>query len=148
MNKKDLKIISQLRTDARMSLTDMSRKINIPISTIFDRLKSNDFIVKHTSLLDFTNLGFTKANIFLKVEREDKEALKEFLVKNNVVNSFYRINNGFDFMLECIFRQMKDLEEFNDLLESKFKIKETKSFFVIEDIKREMFLTDANFLPE
>lgn len=147
MNSKDLKIISQLRNNARMSLTDMSKKIHMPVSTIFDRLKSNELVVKHTSLLDFPKLGFTKANVLLKVEREDKESLKEFLAKNQAVNSFYRINNGFDFMLECIFRQMKDLEEFSDLLESRFKIREIKSFFVIEDIKRESFMADLELLP-
>ncbi len=148
MNKKDLKIITQLRTDARMPLTDMSRKINMPVSTIFDRMKSNNLITKHTSLLDFSKLGYTRANIFLKVEREDKEQLKESLLKNQSINSVYRINNGFDFLIECVFRQMKEVEEFIDQIESKFKIREVKSFFVIEDIKREMFLTDPNFLPE
>ncbi|MBR9691938.1 winged helix-turn-helix transcriptional regulator, partial [Candidatus Woesearchaeota archaeon] len=72
MNKKDLKIIAYLRQNARMPLTKMSRKTQIPVSTIFDRLKMNEnsLIVKHTSLLDFSKLGYnTRANITLKVDR-------------------------------------------------------------------------------
>lgn len=149
MNQKDLQIIANLRTDARMPLTKMSKKTGIPVSTIFDRLKMNesDLIVKHTSLLDFAKLGYnTRANITLKVDRDDKEALKAFLVKHQSVNSVYKINNGFDFMVEGIFKQIKDMEEFIDDLEKRFKIQDKKSFFIIEDLKKEAFLSDPDLI--
>lgn len=149
MNQKDLKIIAYLRQDARMPLTKMSRKTHIPVSTIFDRLKinENNIIVKHTSLLNFDKLGYnTRANITLKVDREDKEALKEFLVKSPSVNSVYKINNGFDFMIEGIFKQIKDMEEFIEDMEQKFKITDKKSFFIIEDLKREAFMSSPNLI--
>ena len=149
MNQKDLKIIAYLRNNARMPLTKMSRKTQIPVSTIFDRLKinENNLIIKHTSLLDFAKLGYnTRANIMLRVEREDKEALKEHLIKNQSINSVYKVNNGFDFMAEGIFKQIKDLEEFLDDIENKFKIKEKKSFFIIEDLKRESFMSNPNII--
>lgn len=149
MNQKDLKIIAQLRQDARMPLTKMSKNIHIPISTIFDRLKVNEkeIIIKHTSLLDFTKLGYnTRANITLKVDRDDKKALKEHLMKHQQVNSVYKINNGFDFMVEGIFHQIKDMEDFMESLEQKFKILDKKSFFIIEDLKREMFMSNVNLV--
>ena len=149
MNKKDLKIIAHLRQNARMPLTKMSRRTQIPVSTIFDRLKLNEnsLIVKHTSLLDFTKLGYnTRANITLRVDREDKEALREYLLKNQSVNSVYKINNGFDFMIEGVFRQIKDMEDFIENLEKRFKIIDKKSFFIIEDIKREAFMSNPNLL--
>ena len=149
MNKKDLKIISHLRNNARMPLTKMSRKTQIPVSTIFDRMKLHEegLIIKHTCLLDFSKLGFnTRANINLKVDREDKEALKDFLQKQDCINSIYRINNGFDFMIEGVFRQIKDMEEFLDNIEQKFKIQDKKSFFIIEDLKRESFLSDHQLI--
>ena len=149
MNQKDLKIISQLRKDARMPLTKMSKNIHVPVSTIFDRLKAHEesIIQKNTCLLDFTKLGYNvRANMTLKVEREDKEGLKSFLIKHPSVNSVYKINNGFDFMIEGIFRQIKDLEEFVDYLESKFRIREKNTFFIIEDLKREEFLSDPELI--
>jgi len=147
MNKKDLKIISFLRNNARMPLTKMSRETHIPVSTIFDRMKLHEegLILKHTCLLDFSKLGFnTRANINLKVSREDKEALKDFLQKQDCINSVYRINNGYDFMIEGVFMQIKDMEEFLDTLEKKFNIQDKKSFFIIEDLKRESFLSDPD----
>ena len=131
MNQKDLKILSELRNNARMPLTKMSRKTQIPVSTIFDRLKLNekDIIIKHTSLLDFNKLGFnTRANITLKVDKNDKETLKQHLMRHHQINSVYKINNGFDFMVEGIFKQIKDMEDFLEQLEQKFNIIDKKSF--------------------
>jgi DNA-binding Lrp family transcriptional regulator len=153
MNSKDLKIIAFLRKNARISLTRLSRRINVPVSTIFDRLKFNEcgVIKKHTCLLDFAVLGFhTRANIVFRVDRDDKDGLKEHLLKCSCVNSFCRVNNGFDFMVEGVFRQINDLEEFLDNIESKFKILDKKTFFIIEDLKKEEFMSDPDlmFNPE
>jgi len=145
INPKDVKIIAFLRTNARMPLTIMSKKTNIPVSTLFDKLKSNEgrYVIKHTSLLDFQKLGYmTRANITIKVDREDKDNLREYLVRNANINSVFRINNGYDFMVEAVFRQLRDLEEFLDDLDKSFKITDKKSFFIIEDLKRESFMSD------
>ena len=149
MNKKDLKILSELRQNARMSLTKMSKKTQIPVSTIFDRLKLNEknIIIKHTSLLDFNKLGYnTRANITIKVNKEDKETLKQHLIRHHQINSVYKINNGFDFMVEGIFKHIIEMEDFLEQLEQKFNIIDKKSFFIIEDIKREAFLTNTNLV--
>jgi DNA-binding Lrp family transcriptional regulator len=123
----------------------MSRKTNIPVSTLFDRLKTNEeqLILKHTSLIDFSKLGYNvRTNVTIKVDREDKEALKEYLMKHPQINSMYKINNGFDFMIEGVFKQLKEMEEFMDILQNKFRIQDHKSFFIIEDLKREEFMSD------
>jgi DNA-binding Lrp family transcriptional regulator len=151
MKSKDLQIIAQLRNDARMPLTIMSKKIRVPVSTIFDRLKlhEGDLITKHTSLLNFTKLGYnSRANIMLKVDRECKDAIKEYLLKHPSVNSLYKINNGFDFMAEGVFRQIKDTEDFIDDLEKKFKVLDKNVFFIIDDVKREAFMNDSNLIFE
>lgn len=151
ISKKDFQIIAHLRQDARMPLTTMSRKTHIPVSTIFDRLKESEksFIVKHTCLLDFSKLGYNvRANITFKAERDDKEALRDFLLKNGCVNSLYKINNGFDFLIECLFKQIKDMDYFIDDVEKRFRIQDKQSFFIIEDLKREEFMSNTNLIFE
>ncbi len=144
---KDLVILAQLRQDGRMPLTEMSKKTRIPVSTIFDRLKANDLIVRHTTLLDFSKLGYhTRAQIALKVDREDKDALKEHLLKNAAVNSLYRINNGYDYMIEVVVREVKDLEEFLDRLKQRFNVQDEKVYYIIEDLSREAFLSDPELI--
>ena len=123
MNKNELLIITHLRQNARETLTKLSRKTGVPVSTIFDQLKRTDVINKHTCLLNFNKLGFnTRANIMLRVNREDRELVKDYLVKNSNINSVYKTNNGFDFMVEGIFKHIKDMEDFMEILEEKSEI--------------------------
>ena len=149
VSEKDLKIISHLRQNARMPLTKMSRKTGIPVSTIFDRLKINEkeLITKHVTLIDFSKLGYnTRATIIVRVHRDDKDALKEHLIKDMSVNSVYRINNGYDYMIEGVFRHVKDMEDFLDRLEIRFRIEEKKAHYIIEDLKKEGFMSNPNLL--
>ncbi len=149
MKQKDIKIITHLRQNSRMPLTKMSRKTGIPISTIFDRLKTygKNIVIKNTSLLNFEKLGYSaRANMMIKTEKEQRENMIEFLKKHHRVNSVFRINNGFDFMIEGVFKQIKEMEEFIDQLESKFIVVERKTFFILEDVKREGFMTDVNLI--
>jgi DNA-binding Lrp family transcriptional regulator len=144
MNQKDMQILKYLRQNSRIKLTSISKKTKIPISTIFDKIKQNEYIVKYTSIIDFSKLGYyTRANIIIKVDREDKDRFKEYLIKNENINSVFKINNGFDFMFEAIFKQITDLETFYENLEKRFKIIDSKSFFLIEDLKREDFMTQT-----
>jgi len=143
LTKKELLILTHLRADSRKSLTMISRETGIPISTIFDKVNKlgKSTISKYSPLLDFQKLGFgLRVNLILKANDKRKQDLKDFLLKNQNVNSLLRLNNNFDFFIETVFRDMKGLEEFYENLK-KFKIKKKKEFFVIEDLKKEEFLT-------
>jgi len=149
MNQKDLLILAHLRNDARITLTNLSKKTNIPISTIYDRLKAQEegFIQKHTTLIDFSKLGYnTRANITIKVDREQREAIKEYLLKHQNVNSVYKINSGYDFLIETVFKNIKDLEDFMETLDQKFKIVDSQTHYIINDIKREAFMSNPEML--
>ena len=147
--KKDMQIIANLRQNSRMSLTKMSRKTAIPVSTIFDKLKvyEGKLIQKHTSLLDFAKLGYnTRANITLKTNKDKREELKQFLTKHQNINSVYKINNGYDFLAEAVFKNIRELEDFLELLEEKFDVTERNVYYIIEDIKREAFMNNENLV--
>ena len=147
LTKKDMQIITALRNNARESLTKISRKTGIPVSTIFDKIKDTPLITKNTCLLDFSQLGFnTRAKVTIKVERETREELRNYLTKSANVNSLYKINSGYDFLAELVFRDIKELEEFMELIRDRFKIIEDNVLYLLEDIKREEFMIDDNVL--
>jgi len=149
MQKKDLVIIAHLRQDARMRLTTMSRRTNLPVSTIYDRMQAQEgsTIVKHAALVDFGRLGFsTRANVLFRVAKEDKEGFVEFLSKHQNVNSLYRVNNGYDYMAECVFRNIRELEEFLETADERFDVKQNEVYHIIDDIKREAFLSDPQLI--
>ena len=142
---KDMMIITQLRKNARESLTTMARKTGIPISTIFDKMKLHNgrIIRKHTCLLNFDELGYaTRAKVTVKVDRDSREELMSYLNSHSNVNSLYKINSGYDFMFELIFKNIKELEEFMENLEENYAITDRNVYYVIDDIKREEFMAD------
>jgi len=148
-NRKDMSILACLRINSRETLTNISKKTKIPISTIYERLKVQEstIIKKHTSLLDFSYLGFmTWVMVAVKCDREQRQELSNYLSKHTNINSLFKINNGYDFLIEGVFKHIKDLEDFMETLETKFNIKEKQVFYLINELKRESFLNDPSLI--
>ena len=149
LKEKERLLLSHFRRNARESLTSISRETRMPVSTIFDKLKhyERQFIRKHTTLVDFSKLGYlTRADVLLKVAVEHREPLKAYLLKHESVNSLFKINNGYDFLAEMVFRHLKDLEDFLEQLEQRYKVMEKAVFYVIEEICREEFMAKPDML--
>jgi DNA-binding Lrp family transcriptional regulator len=142
-------LLSHFRRNARESLTTISRLTRVPVSTIFDKLRhyEQSFIKKHTTLVDFSKLGFmTRANVMLKIAVEHRDAVKALLLKHQNVNSLYKVNNGYDYQAELVFHHIKDLEDFLEMLEAKYKVQQKTIYFIIEDICREEFLAKPELM--
>jgi DNA-binding Lrp family transcriptional regulator len=147
---KERVLLSHFRRNARESLTTISRLTKVPVSTIFDKLRhyERSFIKKHTTLIDFTQLGYmTRANVMLKVAVEHREQVRVFLLKNPSVNSLFKVNNGYDYLAELVFKHIKELEDFLEALEAKYRIQQKTIFYVIEDICREEFMAKPEMIP-
>ncbi len=147
---KEMMLLSCLRNNSRETLTNMSKKTNIPISTIFDKLKEYEkkLISKHTSLIDFKKLGYDiKIHIMLKVNRECRQRFEKFLGNAQSVNTVYRINNKFDYFLEGIFKDICSYQKFADQLED-YGVTEMHEHFVIDELKKEEFLTNFSVFQQ
>lgn len=141
---KKIHIIRELRKNAREKLTKMSRKTGIPVSTIFEYLKKFEegLIKKHTCLIDFRELGYDlRVTVLVKAQQESKQAIKMYLETHHQVNTVYRINNGYDYLAEFLFKNMSELQEFLDNLDKK-GIQARKEYYVLEELQREAFLTN------
>ena len=140
---KDRLLLSYLRADSRLPLTRLSRLTHIPVTSIFERLRRyrGKVVRKFTALLDFQQLGLPIwASVNIKVDRKDREAVKEYLFKRPEVNSLYKINNGYDFLFDAVFPSVRDAEEFLEALELKHRVLEIHTSFIIDELKREAFL--------
>jgi len=147
MKKKDVTILAHLRKHGRIALTELSRKTGLPVSTIFDRIKSyqDNEISKHTPLLRFPKLGFhTTAHILLKVDAAHKQDLVKSLMSCPNINSLYKVNNGWDVLCECVFSNMCALEEFVESLQIKHHVIAKEIHYVLNELKREGFLSDPD----
>jgi DNA-binding Lrp family transcriptional regulator len=142
ISKKDKIIFNQIRKNAKINLTDISKITGIPASTIYDRVKTNEKIIvkKHTTLLNFSKMRYhAKAKIAIKVSKIDKNKIQEYFTQHSNVNSLYKTNYDYDFLLELIYPNYLMIEKFINNLESKFDIKQKIIFNIIDDIKREEF---------
>jgi len=137
---KDLILLDKLRKNARKSLSKISKETRIPVSTLFDKLKKleNNIIIRHTSLVDFSKLGYSlKINFAIKTR--EKQELRNYLMKNKHVNSLYKSVDDY-FYVEALFRNMKELFEFREYIEAHFKVEKIDEHHIIEDLKKEGFL--------
>lgn len=143
MKTNELRIVRRLRLNARESLTKMSRKTGIPVSTIYERLKrfEKGVIRKHTCLIDFHKLGYDlRVTILIKADPKKREDLEKFLLGHHHVNMVFRINNGFDYLAEVVFKTMGDVQQFMDALDGR-GARSKQEFYVLDELRRESFLT-------
>ena len=146
MKKKDVLLLAHLRENSRVPLTELSRKTRLPVSSIHDRIRqySDGLMPRMSAMISFRKLGFsTDAHVFLKAEKDRKDELMARLLSCPFVNSCFKVNNGWDFMVECVFRDMCACEEFIESMESLIANKEVH--YVLDELKREAFLADPTF---
>lgn len=149
MNQKDLLVLSNLRNNSRETLTTISKKTGIPISTLFDKIKikMGGIILKNTCIIDFNKLGYkTRANILIRVNKEQREKLREYILGENSINSAYKVNNGYDFLLEGVFKDINDIEVFFEKIDKEFDIESKEVYYVINEIKKEDFLSKPELI--
>ncbi len=137
-------ILKELRKDARQSLTNISSATKIPITTVYDRIKAHEknLIRKNVCLIDFAAIGFNgRAHIVIKAEKESRVELKNFLLEHRNVNSLYIINHGFDFMIEAVFRSMREIVEFVEEINNNFAVNSMCVYHIVDELQKEAFLT-------
>jgi Lrp/AsnC family leucine-responsive transcriptional regulator len=146
VKKKDLLMLCFLRRDARIKLTELSRATRIPVSTLFDRLRfleSAGIIRKHAALIRFEDFGFSaRALVLLSAKKSSRERLLEVLSKSREANSLFRVNNGWQFLAEVVCPGIREVEEFLQGLEGKAEVSGKRVFYVVEELKREAFLSN------
>lgn len=141
MNEKKLSILKHLRSNARKSFINISERIGMPLTTVFDNYKkfrNKEIITKHTSLLDFKKLGFYFRS-FVFVKTKDKEEMLCYLKDHGNVNSVFKINN-YDYLVDAVFPSIKEYYYFLEHIQD-FNIQKLETHNVIEHLKREEFFS-------
>lgn len=152
LRKKELEILTYLRSNSRHTVTQIGRKLGIPRTTVFEKikkLKKMEIVPKFTCVVDFPKLGYSiHAFILFKTDPSKKEELGEALATSAHTNNVAKLGNDFDFMAAMIFQNMEDMHTYLDILIQKYQIKETKIMYVTKDLKREGFLSNSMIKPE
>ncbi len=140
LDQRELQILTHLRQDARKSMADIAKATDTPISTVFEKLKKHNrtTIKKFTTILDFPKLGYNiRKKILLSALEPD--TVIQFLAKHPNVNSIYKSNNGYNIIVDTIFKEMNTWYNFKAKLHLQ-SITESKIIDITEEIQREEFL--------
>ncbi len=140
---KEKQIIAALRKNARYSLKELAQKLDMPTSTVHDKVKRYEktIIQKHTSLLNFQELGFnTHLFLAIKTKRGQRNELENYLKNSCHTNTLYQVNDQFDFLVETIFKNPKEAQDFLDELKENFIIEKFYVHNIICNLKKEEFL--------
>ena len=135
-------ILNELRKNARVSLLEVAKKTDIPLSTIYDKVDhyEKDLIKKYTSLLDFSNIGYlSRVLVALKVKKEARQGIEDFLKKHPNVNSLYKVNSGYDYLAEIISKNSKETQDIVEEIESRGGVIAQNCFEIIDEVKKEAF---------
>lgn len=146
MDDRDKKILKCLDRDARISLTDISKELKIPVTTIkfrIEKMIDDGIIEQFTTLFNPDVLGYQVfAQVTLKTEdflvadigKKMVDELSKLLVGESAVQFSGITQEGLVQMI-CVFKTMAELRSFIADLESKSSVKKAE-YQVFESISK------------
>ena len=142
MKQKDREIIKCMRTGKRVNISEIARQLNLPISTVSDHIRKIErkYVIKRASLLDYPKLGyFANARVAMRVSPAKRSQLLDFLRNEECVNSIYHVNDGYDFLVDCVWKDAIDRKNWICRLSSDFS-PEFHVFNILKVEEKERFV--------
>ena len=140
----DKKLLEMLQQDSKVSVNELSKKLNLTKSPIYDRIKrfeNSGLIEKYVAVLDSKKVESTMV-VFCSVSLENQklDAIKAFGLAieslPEVVES-YLMGGANDFLLKVIVKDLEAYHQFSSgILAALPNIAQIKSTFVLNEIKR------------
>jgi len=144
MDEIDQRILAELMNDARKSIREIAKSVNISPATVHSRLKKlirNGIIKGFVPVVDSSKVGFPiTAIIMLSVEGDKLKKLEKDLGEMNNVIAVYDITGDFDLMLIAKFRDMDGLNVFVKDLLSRPEVKKSVTHIAFSVIKEDLKL--------
>jgi DNA-binding Lrp family transcriptional regulator len=141
----DLRILSEVRRNGRETMTKISGDTGIPISLVFDRLKSMEqqgLIENYSCSLDWKQLGLNRRMLLLiKISDHLRQKAQARLARSHHINNLWQLKGKWDLAAEAMFVSLRQQEVFITALRKEFEDVEISSHEVVENPKWEGFLT-------
>ncbi|MHA1312105.1 MAG: Lrp/AsnC family transcriptional regulator [Candidatus Helarchaeota archaeon] len=139
----DLKILKILTENAKTNYRAISKKINIAIGTVSNRihnLKSKGIIKKFTIEIDTNKLGYEiTAIILLQIKGQSIFEVEQELAKNPNVYAIYDTTGNWDCIIAVKFKQVEDLNNFIKTINKNENILRTSTSVCLNVIKENQF---------
>ena len=134
--------MSQLRSDCRKPILEISSALQISRYTVTDRLRilQRTVIQKYTALLDFRRLGYFHLCFSITLSEDDKEVFCRYIQQHSFLNTLYKLQENGDYFVEMLFPTRDEAEDFLSSLRNAFSITHLHLFFVEKPLVQESFL--------
>ena len=142
MDEIDIKILDFLQRDAQMTAKEMSAKLSMTSTPIYERIKKLEkkgVIKSYVALLD-PDLLNKSLTVFLNIaikehQKESREKFIEDILKLDDVVELYHTSGVYDFLVKVRFANVKEYKEFliNDMASIK-NIQDIDSQIVLDEI--------------
>lgn len=134
-----MEILRSLVQNSRITISQMSKEIDVPDATISNRLKKleKNVIKQYTLILDPEKLGLkVTAIIIVQTESEKHENVKKELSRLEEVSEVYSISGEYDILIKL---WAHDLEELNREMDTKIRsingVEDLTEMIVMERVK-------------
>lgn len=135
----DFRIIRSLVNNSRMTLSQMSKEINVPDATISNRLKKleENIIKQYTLLLNPQEVGLkVTAFIIIQTESEKHEEVEKQLSTLEELSEVYSISGEYDILIKV---WAASIEELNKIVNTKIRsvdgVEDLTEMIVMDRIK-------------
>ena len=141
MDKLDQKIIQVLNENARRSFRDISRKLNVSLTTVANRVKKleNDGIIKgYIPLINLDALGYNLLVIIgIRISRGKLIEVEKKISKNPHVFEIYDTTGDWDSIIIARFKGRDELNRFIKGVLSVEYVERTMTYLVLNVVKDE-----------
>ena len=142
LDDKDMDILSLLKKNAKKTTQQISRELNIPITTIHNRIKkleSEGIISKYTVVFNHKKLGKNiSARLMIRVTKlADQNKICNELLNLEAVDRVYQITGDHDIVAKVC---LKDIEELHSLIMTQLRtmpeIQNTSTTIVLKEFRK------------
>lgn len=144
LTKKELEILTYLRSNGRHTVTQIGKKLDVPRTTVFDKIKKFRklrLITRFAAIINFNQLGGDIcAYVMFKTDVSKKEELGNALAASGHTNNVLKLGNEYDFLASLVFENMMDMHAYLDIISKKYEIKDVKILYIASELKREGFM--------
>ncbi|CAD5243633.1 Lrp/AsnC family transcriptional regulator [Thermococcus camini] len=141
MDELDLRILSLLQENARLSYREIARELKVAVGTVYNRIKrmEEEGVIKgFAPILDYEKLGFgLTAVIGVKARGRRILDIEREIAKNERVILVYDITGEFDIVLVAKFRDRADMNRFVKWLLSLEGVEKTNTSVAMQVVKED-----------
>jgi DNA-binding Lrp family transcriptional regulator len=137
----DIRIISLLQKNARLSYREIARELNVAVGTVYNRIKrleEEGVIRGYAPVLDYEKLGFgLTALIGIKAQGRKIVEIERKIAEKTRAMMVYDITGEFDIFVIAKFRDREDMNRFVKWLLTLDGVEKTNTSVAMQVVKEE-----------